>query len=77
MRQGVAGIQLMPTRTPLELRLIGQVAREAPIGILRLVRGGLEAQLLAIPLTRQMPTQSQEASRPTYSARQMPCKICI
>ena len=26
VRQGVAGIQLMPTRTPLELRLIGQVA---------------------------------------------------
>ena len=41
MRQGVAGIQLMPTRTALELRLIGQVARETPIGILRLVRGGL------------------------------------
>ena len=52
VRQGIAGIQLMPTRTPLELRLIGQVAREAPIGILRLVRGGLEAQLLAVPLTR-------------------------
>ena len=72
VRQGVAGIQLMPTRTALELRLIGQVAREAPIGILRLVRGPLEAQLLAVPLTRQMPTQSQEALAPLIAARQMP-----
>ena len=72
MRQRVVGIQLMPTRTPLQLRLIGQIAREAPIGILRLVRGGLEAQLLAVPLTRQMPTQTKEALAPLIAARQMP-----
>ncbi len=51
VRQGIAGIQLMPTRTPSSSS-DRSGRREAPIGILRLVRGGLEAQLLAVPLTR-------------------------